>query len=172
MKNYLGFGIIFALFLTSCASVRTIEIDQEQVPAYRNAVVYGIYDGDGIKTIRKYTEELVDKMEEEGVRVKLVTKELEKHGLRRNPPILNKEDETTTKLDRAMREVQAEVLLITSIKVKGEEFGLQVVVLDADSQKEVWKGMCYVSPSFITRGLNAKAGAKNTLEEMQKYGFF
>ncbi len=172
MKYYIGFGILFVLFLTSCASVRTVEIDQVQVPAYRNAVVYGIYDGDGIKTIRKYTESLVDKMEEEGVRVKLVSKELEKHGLRRNPPILNKKDETSSKLDRAMREVQAEVLLVTSIKVKGDEFGIQVVVLDAESQKEVWKGMCYVSPFFITRGMNARTGAKYTLEEMQKYNFF
>lgn len=172
MKYNIGFVLVFVLFLTSCASVRTLEIDQVQVPSYRNAVVYGIYDGDGIKTIRKYTEGLVDKMEEEGVRVKLVTKELQRHGLRRNPPILNKEDNTDTKLEKAMQDVQAEVLLITSIKVKGDKFGIQVVALDTENQKEVWKGMCYVSPSFITRGLSARSGAKNTLEEMQKYGFF
>jgi len=172
MKNYLGFGIIFVLFLTSCASVRTFETDYVVDQPYRSAVVYGIYDGDNIKTIRKYTEGLVDKMQDRGIRVALVSKELEKHGLRRNPPILNKEDDTEKKLERAIKEVQAEVLLVTSVRVKGDQFGIQLVAVDAESQEEIWKALSYVSQFFVLRGFNARTGAKYTLDRMRKDGIF
>lgn len=140
---------------------------------YQNVVVYGIYDGDRMKAIKRFTEALVDKLEDEGLQVKLVTKELEKHGLRRNPPILNKSDDTQSRIEGAVGAIDAGLLLVSKVgSIEEGGIGMDVVAVDVKSQEEFWMGTSTISQFYFIRNLNTRAGVKDMFEQMQKDGIF
>lgn len=174
MKKHFWIGLIGMIFLlASCNSVRTYSDNTSPKKPYQKVVVYGIYDGDQYKSMKKFTEALVDKLEDEGLKVKKVVKELEKHGLRRNPPVLNKRDDSRSKIEAAVNGIGADLLLVTKLgSLSQESIGIDVVAVDVESQDEFWTGTTGVPANFILRNTGTRRGVKNLYKEMQKDGIF